>query len=61
MLFLIFCLFMLRVNSIGNFSSPFSRQETSYSAYIIFDGLVKYLLQILDMFNLGIVLSLTGD
>lgn len=52
---------MLRVSSIGNFSSPFSRQETLYYAYVIFDGLVKYLLQILDMFNLSILVSLTGD
>lgn len=63
-MFLFFFLFCVQsINSGENLSIPFSRQKeiTLYSACVLFGGLVKYLLKILDMFHLDILINLISN
>lgn len=63
-MFLFFFLFCVQsINSGENLSVPFSGQKeiTLYSASVLFGGLVKYLLKILDMFHLDILINLISN
>lgn len=66
--FILFLLFAFlfcawSITSVENLSLPFSIQKeiTLYSARVLFGGLVKYLLKILDVFHLCILISFISD